>query len=127
MKIDAVAVTTTDMSRTIKFYSALGFEFSDAQESEDHVEATRSDGGARLMIDTASFMKKMMNIEPRPANHSSFAILMDTPQDVSDVVARAAEAGGEIVKEPWDASWGQRYAIVRDPDGYMIDLFAPLS
>jgi uncharacterized glyoxalase superfamily protein PhnB len=31
------------------------------------------------------------------------------------------------VKEPWDAFWGQRYAAVGDPDGNLIDLFAPLE
>ena len=29
-------------------------------------------------------------------------------------------------KAPWDAFWGQRYAIIDDPDGNHVDLFAPL-
>ena len=28
---------------------------------------------------------------------------------------------------PWDAFWGQRYAQVKDPDGNVVDLFAPLQ
>jgi len=28
--------------------------------------------------------------------------------------------------EPWDAFWGMRYAVVRDPDGNPVDLFALL-
>lgn len=36
-------------------------------------------------------------------------------------------AGYRGHKEPWDAFWGQRYAIVNDPDGNHISLFAPLS
>jgi uncharacterized glyoxalase superfamily protein PhnB len=35
-------------------------------------------------------------------------------------------AGAESRNEPWDAYWGQRYAQVKDPDGNVIDLFAPL-
>ena len=31
---------------------------------------------------------------------------------------------GEL--KPWDAFWGQRYAVVHDPDGNGVDLFAPL-
>ncbi len=27
----------------------------------------------------------------------------------------------------WDAFWGQRYAILHDPDGNGVDLFAPLG
>ena len=29
-------------------------------------------------------------------------------------------------KAPWDAFWGQRYAVVVDPDGNHVDLFSPL-
>jgi hypothetical protein len=36
-------------------------------------------------------------------------------------------AGHTGHKEPWDAFWGQRYAEVLDPDGNLIDLFAPLA
>ena len=28
------------------------------------------------------------------------------------------------MKPPWDAPWGQRYAILHDPDGYQVELFA---
>jgi len=35
-------------------------------------------------------------------------------------------ADGFGVKEPWDAFWGQRYAVVRDPDGLHLDLYAQL-
>jgi hypothetical protein len=28
---------------------------------------------------------------------------------------------------PYDAPWGQRYATVLDPDGNIVDLFAPLA
>lgn len=29
--------------------------------------------------------------------------------------------------QPWDASWGMRYAVVLDPDGRPVDLFATLG
>jgi uncharacterized glyoxalase superfamily protein PhnB len=32
---------------------------------------------------------------------------------------------GEL--KPWDAVWGMRYAVVHDPDGNGVDLFADLS
>jgi len=31
------------------------------------------------------------------------------------------------VKEPWDAFWGQRYALVEDPDGAHVSIFCPLK
>ncbi len=52
--------------------------------------------------------------------------LCESAADVDVVYAELTGAGYESHKEPWDAFWGQRYAQVRDPDGHVIDLFAPL-
>ena len=35
----------------------------------------------------------------------------------------AAGASGHL--PPWDAPWGMRYAVLHDPDGNPVDLFAP--
>jgi uncharacterized glyoxalase superfamily protein PhnB len=40
--------------------------------------------------------------------------------------AELVGAGHRSHKDPWDAPWGQRYAVVLDPDGTSVDLFAPL-
>jgi uncharacterized glyoxalase superfamily protein PhnB len=39
---------------------------------------------------------------------------------------RLVSLGYDGHKEPWDAPWGQRYALMRDPDGNGVDLFCPL-
>jgi catechol 2,3-dioxygenase-like lactoylglutathione lyase family enzyme len=41
-------------------------------------------------------------------------------------VGELTSAGYEGHLAPWDAVWGMRYAVVRDPDGTPVDLFAPL-
>ena len=46
--------------------------------------------------------------------------------DVNATYARLVDAGFRSKKEPYDAFWGQRYANVIDPDGNVVDLFAPL-
>jgi len=40
---------------------------------------------------------------------------------------RLTTAGHPGSLNPYDAPWGQRYATVLDPDGNMVDLFAPLA
>ncbi|MCR8724301.1 VOC family protein [Frigidibacter sp. ROC022] len=124
--IDAVAVSTTDMARSIAFYSALGFDFTGADPSQDHVEPKPVPGSARLMIDSARLLESISNARPRPASHSAFSLLCDSPGQVDALAGAVAEAGFTVTKPPWDAFWGQRYAIVQDPDGYLVDLFAPL-
>jgi len=47
--------------------------------------------------------------------------------DVDRLYRELTAAGAHGYKEPWDAFWGQRYAQVHDPDGNVVDLFAPLD
>ena len=63
----------------------------------------------------------------RPDGNSiGLAFACDSADDVDAVYAELTGAGYESHKEPWDAFWGMRYAQVRDPDGHVVDLFAPL-
>ena len=126
MKLDAVTVTSGDLATTAKFYECLGFRFPPLDADEAHLEAITPAGEVRLMIDSRDLMASITGEPPIPANHSTFALKCERPSDVDAVVAKVQAASFVVVKAPWDAFWGQRYAIVADPDGYRIDLFAPL-
>ena len=68
------------------------------------------------------------SIRPGPPSGGArigLAFLCDSPADVDRVYAELTGLGYEGHKEPWDAFWGQRYALIRDPDGNSVDLFAP--
>lgn len=126
IRLDAVAVSSTDMAKTVAFYERLGFVFGAWGPDDKHVEPVAKEGDVRLMIDTAELMEQLTGEVPRPPNHSSFAMLCDTPAEVDAVAAKLKAAGDTLTVEPWDAFWGQRYATVKDPDGYQIDIFAEL-
>jgi uncharacterized glyoxalase superfamily protein PhnB len=127
MKIDALSVTSSNLRTTVAFYTLLGFTFPDFADDEDHIEPVVTDGSVRLMIDSKFLVQSITGVLPVPPTHSSFAIKCESPDEVNATVQKIKESGYTIIKEPWDAFWGQRYAIVADPEGYMIDLFAPLS
>jgi catechol 2,3-dioxygenase-like lactoylglutathione lyase family enzyme len=124
MQLDAVSVSSRDLRRAAEFYGLLGFVFPEFTPDQKHLEPITEEGEVRLMIDEHEFVKSMTGVEPKPPTHSSFAMKCDSAATVDAAVTRVKAAGFTIVKEPWDAFWGQRYAIVADPDGYMIDLFA---
>jgi catechol 2,3-dioxygenase-like lactoylglutathione lyase family enzyme len=126
MKIDAVGVTTSNMKESINFYKLLGFVFQEGSEAEVHVEPLTPDGSARLMIDKLEIVRDIINEDPKPSNHSPFAIRYPTPSEVDEAASKVKNAGYKIVKEPWDAFWNQRYCVVEDPDGYRMDLYADL-
>lgn len=126
MYISAVGVTSKNLKKTVKFYETLGFEFPEFKDDEDHIESTSSKNGLRLMVDTYELAKSLIGEEPTHGNHSVFAIEFESGKDVDNIVDKLKEKNYIIKKEPWDAFWGQRYAVVRDPDGYLIDLYANL-
>lgn len=126
MKLNAVAVSSSDMSKSVEFYTLLGFDFDDVDTSQDHVEPKPIDG-MRLMIDSHSLVKDIIGEDPTPSNHSSFALEFDSPEEIDEIASQLQDAGFTIIKAPWQAFWGQYYCIVADPDGYKVDLYCALE
>src|SRR5436190_22766001 len=126
-KLDAFGIVVSDMARSLAFYRNLGLEFPDGAESEGHVEAQLR-GGLRYMVDSEDVMRSFDPEWKRPTDGHMIggAFECESPDDVDRVYAELLEAGGSTHKEPWDAFWGHRYAQVKDPDGTVVDLFAPL-
>ena len=80
------------------------------------------------MWDTHAALKGFDPNWPEPAGGGpSLAFLCEDATGVDKVYAELEKAGYVTTKPPWDAPWGQRYAIVRDPDGHQVDLFAWLK
>lgn len=127
MKLNAVGVFTSNLSETVKFYSLLGFKFPEFKADEQHVEAVTILGGTRLMIDTDKLVESLIGEKPRPGNCSVFALQYETVEELNEVATKVAASGHKVIKEPWDAFWGQRYCVVQDPDGHRIDLYATLK
>ena len=125
-RFEALGVVVSDMERSLAFYRMLGLEFPDGSESEGHVEAPLP-GGLRFMFDTEATIRSFEPDWERPKGTAvGLAFACDSAADVDRVYGELTAAGHAGHKEPWDAFWGQRYAQVSDPDGNVIDLFAPL-
>ena len=126
-KLDFFAVVVSDMARSLEFYRRLGLEFPAGSEGEQHVEAQLA-GGMRYGLDTEDVMRAFDPGWQRPTggHASGGAFQCESPEEVERVYRELLGAGGSSHKEPWDAFWGQRYAQVKDPDGTVIDLYAPL-
>ena len=127
MKLNAVGITSRDFKKSVAFYSILGFVFPEFDDTADHMEPLTEPGETRLMLDSVKLATELIGEEPRPSNHSHFALEYDSPAEVDEIATKLKAAGFAIVMPPWNAFWGQRYAVVQDPDGYKIDLYAPLE
>lgn len=122
-----LGLVVRDMAATLRFYRLLGLEIPADADQHPHVEVTLP-GGFRLAWDSLEMMRGIYPDWEEPVGHrSALAFLCDSPADVDALYANVTAAGYTGRKAPWDAFWGQRYAVVFDPDGYWIDLFAPLD
>ena len=123
-RLEAFGIVVSDMARSVAFYRRLGLDFPEGSENEGHVEA-QLQGGLRYMLDTEDLIRSFDPDWKRGEEHGG-AFRCETPEEVDRVYAELLAAGAAGRKEPWDAFWGQRYAQLKDPDGTVIDLFAPL-
>ena len=125
-ELNAIGIVVSDMERSIAFYRLLGLDVPETP-GEDHVDAFLPNG-VRFMLDSEQVMRSFRPDWTRETgNQVALALECASPADVDESYARATEAGFEGEKEPWDAFWGQRYALLRDPDGVEVNLYAALE
>ncbi|MFR9796833.1 VOC family protein [Streptomyces sp. MS06] len=128
-RFDAVGLVVTDMAASVAFYRRLGFPFPPGAEHEPHAEA-EPPGGIRLLLDTEDAVRSFHPAWRPPAGggpRTSLALRCAGPDEVDAVYEELVGAGSHGELKPWDAFWGQRYAVLHDPDGNAVDLFAALD
>lgn len=127
-RFDAIGLVVSDMAASVAFYRRLGFTFPEGAENQPHAEAELP-GGLRLMFDTEETVRSFLPEWEPPVGggRTSLALRCDGPAEVDALYEELLGSGHHGELKPWDAFWGQRYAVVLDPDGNGVDLFAPLA
>jgi uncharacterized glyoxalase superfamily protein PhnB len=124
-ELNAIGVVASDMGRSIAFYRSLGVDLPETP-GEGHVDALLPNG-TRLMLDTEEEMRRFREGWSRETgNQVALAFECASPAEVDEMYARVTGAGFDGEMEPFDAFWGQRYALLLDPDGVEVNLYAPL-
>ncbi|MFD3992634.1 VOC family protein [Streptomyces sp. NPDC058583] len=123
--LDLIGLVVSDMAASLAFYRRLGLELPDGAESAPHVEAALP-GGLRIAWDTEDVVRSFDPGWRRPegGNRIELAFRCATPEAVDAAYEELVAAGYQGHLKPWDAFWGQRYAVVLDPDGSGVSLFA---
>lgn len=122
-----IDIVVADMAAALNFYRVLGLDIPEGEEGEDQVQVA-TPGGATLGFVTEVAMRQVDPTWPQPVGQRvTFACRCDTPEELDATFARVTGAGYTAIKEPWDAFWGQRYAMLRDADGNRVDLFAAIA
>ncbi|GLX94572.1 VOC family protein [Herbidospora sp. NBRC 101105] len=123
IQFNVIGLVVSDMGRSLAFYRRLGLDLPAEADGEPHVEVTLP-GGFRLCWDTEETIKSFDPEWTPGPGRTGLAFQCDNAAEVDTTYAEMAEFGH---LPPWDAFWGQRYAVLTDPDGISVDLYAPLD
>ena len=127
-RFDVIGVVVADMATSLAFYRRLGLDIPADADASPHVEVALA-GGMRVAFDTEDTIRSFDEswVKPSGGHRIGLAFACDSPADVDANYAALVESGSVGHLAPWDAFWGQRYAVVIDPDGNHVELFAPLE
>jgi catechol 2,3-dioxygenase-like lactoylglutathione lyase family enzyme len=125
---DMIGLVVRDMRASLNFYRTLGLLVPEGKDTEPYVDVTTTNG-YRISWNTVEMIKQIDPTwtEPTGGPRIELAFKCDSPSEVDATYDKLTTAGYHGHKRPWDAFWGQRYAIVDDPDGNHVSLFAALN
>ena len=127
IRISLVELVVADMARSLAFYRLLGLAVPAEADEEPHVDFEIG-AGMRIAWDTIDTIKSFDAswTSPSGGHRTALAFACDSAAEVDETFARLVAAGHHGHLQPFDAFWGHRYAVLHDPDGIPVDLFAPL-
>jgi catechol 2,3-dioxygenase-like lactoylglutathione lyase family enzyme len=114
-------VLTDDVQRARRTYTEL-FGLEVAFDSDWFVQLTTPDG-AELGLLRRDHPTVPAAYRQQPAG----IVLTFVVAAVEPVLDRARRLGLEVVAEPHATEYGQRRVLLRDPDGTLVDVSAPVA
>jgi catechol 2,3-dioxygenase-like lactoylglutathione lyase family enzyme len=126
LQLSLIELVVADMAATLAFYRRVGLDIPPDADQQPHVDIELK-GGLRLAFDTEDTIRSFDPEWSRPpagGHRVAIAFACDSPAEVDAAYADLTGAGYHGHLAPWDAFWGMRYAVVHDPDGNPVDLFA---
>lgn len=127
-RVAGVGLVVKDLPRSVAFYRELGVDVPEVDAHTPHVEAELG-GGVKMLWDTIDVVRTFVPDwqEPQGGHRIALTVALETPAQVDAEYQRIGALGYGCHTAPWDALWGQRYALILDPDGNLVELFAPLD
>ena len=112
-KISAVTFAVRDMARSVAFYRRLGFQLKFGGPDARFTTLQSGDAYVNLAVDAG--------YGPRWWGRVVFRL------DDVDAYHRSLVESGLKPEAPCDASWGERYFRLADPDGHDLSFAQPIS
>ncbi|MEU5593012.1 VOC family protein [Streptomyces sp. NPDC020298] len=123
MQFASIRIITDNVDRMIEFYERVTGRT--AKRFTDDFAEFRTPAGT-LALASVRTVRPLGARAPRPAANESVIIefLVD---DVDREYDRLRPLAVEFVNEPTTQPWGNRSLLFRDPDGNLVNFFAPVT
>ena len=122
-----IGIVVEDMARSLAFYRRLGLDIPAEADSEPHVEAAARRSASWPWTPPRPSAASTPRGGRRPGAAVGAGVRLRLARRRGRIYGELVAAGYQGHKEPWDAFWGMRYALVHDPDGNGVDLFCPTT
>lgn len=112
-KLKLIVIRTTDLARMVAFYRCMGIEFLEHRH------------GTGPMHFAADLCGVVFEIYPtlKPENVDRTNRLGFSVGELQTIVDSLRNFGAAVIEEPTKSEWGIR-AVVKDPDGRSVELYA---
>ncbi|NIJ03960.1 VOC family protein [Frigoribacterium faeni] len=119
MSLTSIRIVTDDLEGLVAFYERVTGR--QAERPAPVFAQFSGPGGTLAIADSATVA--MLDGALRPATNRSVVIEFEVA-DVDGDVDRLRLGAGYVLLEPTTMPWGNRSALVRDPDGNVVNLFS---
>jgi lactoylglutathione lyase len=122
-----VNLYTRDIEAGLRFYrDLLGFEETFRTPTDgipEHVELTLN--GFAIGLGTVEAARRVHGVDASPG--SPAMVLVVWTDDVDTAFEQLNSAGTPVVQPPHDTGNGNRSALLRDPDGNLVEIVAKVA
>jgi len=124
--LNHVDVISEDVEAAVTFYRRLGIAIPEESvwrhKGRAHHVGITLPNGVELSLSSAELTKAYAS-----GWESGNILITSVPSRdaVDELFADLAGAGHPVLQQPFDAFWGARYAIVRDPAGNNVGIMSP--
>ncbi len=125
--LNHVDIVSEDVEATVGFYRRLGVEIPEESvwrhNGRAHHVGITLPNGVELSLSSAEMTRAYTSECGDGGNILITSV--ESRKAVDSLFADMTGAGHPVVQEPFDAFWGARYAIVRDPGGNNVGIMSP--
>jgi catechol 2,3-dioxygenase-like lactoylglutathione lyase family enzyme len=120
MQVTAVMLGVQDLARAKAFYAdGLGCKID--KDYPNFVELDLGEGSSSLALYEWEAAAQDAGVSPEGSGFRgvSFHFIVSSPEAVDEVISKALNAGGQVVRAAEASQWGGYFGYFVDPDGHL--------